>query len=402
MVPPTPGVDLVGREVVVLGSPRRLPLADLHDRVAAAGGRIAVELGPRSAWVVLAGDELPLADDGALVGLLEEARRRIEAGEPLELLGEDECLVRLGLGAHARGRERLYTSAQLARILGVPPRRITAWVRAGLIEPAAPARRVARFEFRAVTQARALARLTALGVTTRRIRASLEALSRWWPDARAPLAQLDALEGQAEVCVRTPSGELADPSGQLRFEFAPEEPASPPTPVAASDVWFQRALRLEQEERLEEAAQAYARALDPRGPRPEAAFNLGNVLYALERFDEAGAAFALATELEPDHVEAWNNLGNALSLLDRQGEARAALEQALRLEPGYADAHFNLAEVLAAEGNLQEARAHWRTYLEHDPDSAWAAEVRQRLRRTDRMHSMARGALAKEDASSAR
>ena len=35
-------------------------------------------------------------------------------------------------------------------------------------------------------------------------------------------------------------------------------------------------------------------------------------------------------------------------------------------------------------GELERARRHWRAYLALDPDSLWAAEVRARLRRTDR------------------
>ncbi|HEX6882852.1 MAG TPA: tetratricopeptide repeat protein [Planctomycetota bacterium] len=374
---------LEGREVVVLGRLRACSLAEAHARVAAAGGRLGERIGARTAWVVLADDGVPLGDDGALPGALEEARARVERGEPLEFLGEAEFLQRLGPADGGASLRRLYTSAQLARILDVSPRRIAAWVRAGLIRPARTARRLAHFEFRAVAQARALVRLTARGATPRRIRASLEALERWWPDARASLAQLDVLEGRPELCVRTPSGALAEASGQLRFDFA-SAGAEPAEPVGAEELWFQRGLRLEQEERLDEATQAYARALDPAHPRPEIAFNLGNALYALERREEACAAFGLATELDPEYVEAWNNLGNALSLLGRHAEARAALERALALEPGYADAHFNLAETLAAAGELEPARAHWRAYLEHDPDSRWAAEVRARLRRTDR------------------
>jgi tetratricopeptide (TPR) repeat protein len=256
-------------------------------------------------------------------------------------------------------------------------------VRSGLIRPARLTRRLAYFEFREVAQARALARLADSGVSLRRIRASLQALARWWPGAPATLSQLDALEVTGDLVVRTPEGHLAEPSGQLRLDFS-SAGAPGAASVSGGELWFQRALRLEQEERLEEAALAYSKALDPAHPRPEVAFNLGNTLYALGRGEEACAAYALATELDPEYVEAWNNLGNALSVSARQAEAIRCFERALALEPDYADAHFNLAETFAAQGALAEARQHWRTYLEHDPDSPWAAEVHARLRRTDR------------------
>lgn len=385
--------ELRGGEVVIAGHLASLSRAEAFERIAAAGGKLAEQPSERTVWIVVPGDGLPLGDDGALALPLEDARARIEGGQPIEWLSEDEFLERLGLSDPGASARRLYTTSQLARILDVPARRLAAWVRAGLIRPARTTRRLAYFEFREVAEARTLARLAARGVTLRRLRASLEALSRWWPGAQASLARLGALEENGHLFVRTPDGALAEPSGQLRLDF----PDGPPPPGAAagaepeegpaahepSEAWFQRALRLEQAERLEEAARAYARALDPRRPRPEVAFNLGNTLYALERLEDACAAFALAIELDPEYVEAWNNLGNTLSRLGRHGEARARFERALELEPHYADAHFNLAETQAADGDLTAARAHWRAYLALDPDSAWAAEVRARLRRTD-------------------
>lgn len=377
--------NLAGREVVVAGRLAALSLAEAFERVAAAGGRLVESPSANTAWLVLADDGLPLAEDGGLSGPLEDARARIERGQALELLSEDEFLRRLGLASESAPLARLYTSAQLARILDVPTRRLAAWVRTGLVRPAKVVRRLAYFEFREVAQARALARLAARGVTPRRIRASLEALSRWWPKASSSLAQLGALEENGRLFVRTPAGDLAEPSGQLRLDFpAAEAPSEPAPALASSEAWFQRALRLEHEEHLEEAVQCYARALDPAHPRPEVAFNLGNALYALERLEEAAAAYGLALELDGEYVEAWNNLGNTLDRLGRPAEARTRFERALELEPDYADAHYNLAESLASAGELEGARQHWRAYLALDPDSSWAAEVRARLRRTDR------------------
>ena len=44
-------------------------------------------------------------------------------------------------------------------------------------------------------------------------------------------------------------------------------------------------------------------------------------------------------------------------------------------------AHYNLAEALAVVGDLERARKHWRAYLTFDPNSRWAEQVRQRLRK---------------------
>jgi len=380
--------DLAGREVVVVGRLSALTRAEAQERLSAAGGHLAEGLSARTAWVVLAGGAVPLDADGALAWEVEEARTRIERGQPLELVSEEEFLARLGLTVEREMPRRLYTSAQLARILELSPRRIASWVRAGLIHPVRTSPRLASFEFREVAQAKALARLTAQGVPPRRIQKSLKALARWWPEAESPLLQIEALEARGELLLRTGEGQLAEASGQLWLDF----PAGPDTRTATvpdSELWFQRALRLEEEERLEEAVLAYGKALDPARPRADIAFNLGNALYALGRHDEATRALTLATELDPDYLEAWNNLGNALAQLERHAEACVCFERALALEPDYGDAHFNLAESLAAVGELERARRHWRAYLARDPDSLWAAEVRARLRRTDRAASAA-------------
>ena len=309
-------------------------------------------------------------------------------------------------GSGARDLERLYTTAQLARILGLPIAELRKWVRHGLIRPVREVRRLAFFDFRQVAGAKALARLFAAGVGPKRLRKSLEQLSQWWPEAARTLAQLETLEDRSEVLIRTPDGGLAEPSGQLRLDFESEpddrstpaaerlaewkapEASSPPDKRGAGDVlantelWFRRGVELEESDRPEEAVLAYARALGP-SPKPETAFNLGNVLFALQKPEEAAQCFALATEIDSEYVEAWNNLGNALAALERHAEAADALRRALRLEPDYADAHFNLGETLAAQGHLEEAKGHWLAYLKLDPSSTWADEVRARLRRID-------------------
>src|SRR5437867_8342654 len=142
--------ELAGREVVLVGRLASLSRAEAFERIAAAGGRLADRPGERTAWVVVPDGGVPLNEDGALSGPLDEARRRIEAGQALLVLSEDEFLTRLGLSEPCAPLRRLYTSAQLGRILDVPARRLAAWVRAGLIRPARTARRLAYFEFREV------------------------------------------------------------------------------------------------------------------------------------------------------------------------------------------------------------------------------------------------------------
>ncbi len=281
-------------------------------------------------------------------------------------------------------QEQLYTTTQLGRILDVSPAKIRAWSRQGLIEPAKKVGRLSFFDFRQLTSARALRQLREAGVPPRHIRKALENLGRWAPDADNAITQLEALEGGA-LGIRTDEGDLAETTGQMRLDLdADATPDAVHEPIATlraapQETWFERGIHAEEEERLEDAADAYGRTIALDGPTAEACFNLGNVLYALERTTQAAASFREAVSLEPDYAEAWNNLGSALADLEEPEEALRAFERALELAPGYADPHYNTADLLTTLGRDADARRHWQTYLGLDPHSPWADEARRRL-----------------------
>jgi tetratricopeptide (TPR) repeat protein len=273
------------------------------------------------------------------------------------------------------GREvvRLYTTTQLARILGVGASTVRAWIRLRLIKPVRESKHLCFFDFRQLANARTLSRLAQKGVTPARIRAGLDRLARWAPDS---LQQLEATASCGPLLVRLEDGRLAETGGQLLLDFADPDPAAPARAVVD---WFQRGLGYEEEADLEAAAAAYEHALRQDYTRAETWFNLGNVLYALGRKPEAIRAFTRAVGLDQEYVEAWNNLGNTLSDEGQLDDAVQAYEQALALEPAYMDAHYNLAETLRNLGQRERARRHWREYLSLDPSSQWAQKVRDRL-----------------------
>lgn len=395
--PPAGSRELNGVEVVFTGRLASMSREEATELVRRAGGRVEEGPGPGTGLVVVGEGGPPLGEDGQLTRSLRAAQALREAGGELAIIGEQEFLRSVAVDEGRADLQRLYTTAQLARILDVPTAELRRWTRLGLIRPAKVVRRLFSFDFRQVATARRLAQLTRAGVGAARLRKSLEQLSAWLPhaDAERALAQLEALEGGGGLALRTEEGLLAEPTGQLRLSFG-EEPASalpagreagpaggPGTrldaPIPADAPWFERAVLLEEAGRFEEAVALYRQGAELDGGEPETLFNLGNALYALERHDEAARAFARATARDPEFVEAWNNLGNALGRAGRTSEAVAAFARALSLEPRYADAHFNLAETLAAAGDVGGARHHWRAYLEEDPWSPWADVVRERL-----------------------
>jgi tetratricopeptide (TPR) repeat protein len=391
---------LRGKQVAIAGTMASMSREEADDLIRKCGGQPTREPGAGTAFVVVGQEGWPVGEDGRITDELERARRLQDEGAELRVIGEQEFLEMLRLAGEraAETVRRLYTVTQLSRILKIPGRRIRAWVRRGLIRPARTELRLHFFDFRQMTELKTLRRLTEEGVPLTEIRASLEKLRRWFPEAEGSLGQLSKLEGQ--LLTRVEGGAVAEPSGQLRlgFDLPPTAPPPPPDPEApvlrvvadispvrpervAADAedWFDRALELEEEEDLGRAVRAYEQALLQGGPDAEVAFNLGNALYALGRLDEAIVRFEQAVTIDPDYVEAWNNLGGVHADVGQWDQAIVAATRALELAPTYADPHYNLAEAYVASGRYGDARLHAARYFQHDPDSPWAERLRKDL-----------------------
>ena len=100
---------------------------------------------------------------------------------------------------------------------------------------------------------------------------------------------------------------------------------------------------LKDQEKLEEAIDAYRKALSIKPDYADAYVNMGNVLTDQEKLEDAIEAYNGALSNEPDNAEAYYNIGNALKDQEKLGEAIEAYDKALSVKPDYADAHFNLS-----------------------------------------------------------
>ena len=200
----------------------------------------------------------------------------------------------------------------------------------------------------------------------------------------SPLSQLSLLEENGRLLVRMTDGRLAEPSGQLQLDFdEAEEQRSLAIEDAgkSADEWFQEALDRENEADYAGAINAYEKAIaiESETEDPILHFNLGNVLYAAQRLADAETQFRIATQVDENYVEAWNNLGTVLADLGQYEESVEVFERAIDVFPLYADAHFNLGDVYSSLGQPHLAHQHWKRYLQLDPKSPWAADVRSRI-----------------------
>lgn len=128
---------------------------------------------------------------------------------------------------------------------------------------------------------------------------------------------------------------------------------------------------------VEEAAQAYRRALDQDPDLVAALINLANIRYAKDELAEAQALYERAIGLDPTYFEAYFNLGNIHHDHGRYLDAEACYREALGLNPNYADAYFYLAVTLEKMGRSADARPHWRAYQRLAPEGEWIELARE-------------------------
>ncbi len=245
--------------------------------------------------------------------------------------------------ARATVRSR-FTVPELADLLGVSAARVRRWVRLGLITPVDGR----CFDFSQVSLANRLCRLIEDGASLTAIRRGLERARRWMPDEASPVSRLASSVARGRLLWRIKE-QLVDATGQRHFDFSDPPPSQPCIrsaelfdDVLTVDELFERALALEDADRLDEAAAMYRRAIRLAPDDAALHFNLGNVLQDQSRMPESAASYQAALRFDPEFVEAWNNLGLIHLHTERLPEAVRCFRRALDLVPDYAAARWNL------------------------------------------------------------
>ncbi len=108
---------------------------------------------------------------------------------------------------------------------------------------------------------------------------------------------------------------------------------------------FEKALKLYEVARYNEAATAFKHIIDQNHENAEAYYHLANCYFLMARKKDAVKAYQRTVELKPDHYLAYNNMGAAYHDLQQFREAIKAYEQAIRIKPDYSEAIFGLGVV---------------------------------------------------------
>jgi tetratricopeptide (TPR) repeat protein len=292
-----------------------------------------------------------------------------------------------------------YSAQDVARMLGLPPARLRAYVRSGVLAPERGEHGELRFSFQDLLLLRTAEGLVRERVPPRRVASALRKLRERLPEER-PLTgvQLGA-EGQ-RVVAREGSARWQVDSGQVLLDFGrgcseadaalppladlpARRSAAAPAPADAPAVRVDAAAPtvalkgdvagLSLEELYEigcdleeadpgQAEASYAEVL-ARAPRhADAHINMGRLLHERGDLEGAEGHYRQALATRPDDPTATFNLGVALEDQEYVAEAIDAYERAVALNPQNADAHYNAARLYEKGGDYGASLRHLRAY----------------------------------------
>lgn len=316
----------------------------------------------RSSFILVVGDGgWPSERDGSLNQVFDRARRLKAYGYSIDFIAEEDFLERLGLRQSAGAIRGRHTLSDLSRLLGISSVRLRCWMRAGLISPVVTQFQLPFFDFHQVAFVKQLQELLEQGASLANIRRGIEQVQDLLPHGDSLSTLFANIERDGRVLIRQ-RDHLVDHTGQKYFDFEATGDNDPTLFASAVQSGFHdlcdEALALEDEGRLDEAAETYERALELEPDHPTLHYDLGNVLFQLGQSEASIGRFREALRFDPEFAMAWHNLGCVYAHLSAWDHAEPSLRRALELVPTYADSHFTLAEVLRRQGKRGEAEKH--------------------------------------------
>lgn len=124
----------------------------------------------------------------------------------------------------------------------------------------------------------------------------------------------------------------------------------------AVEGWFNCGLVYQRIGQYDDALACYQEAIRLDPDNPKAWCNLGTVWFEQGNYPEAEKAARHALEAKTDYARAWDNLAAALSAMNRLPEAGEACQQAIRIQPALHGAWFKFGVINFQLDNLVVAR----------------------------------------------
>lgn len=108
--------------------------------------------------------------------------------------------------------------------------------------------------------------------------------------------------------------------------------------------------------------------------------SLGNDYFDTDQAQKAINAYGKALELQPDNPNVLTDQGVMFRKLGWFDKAAANFEKAYKLDPKHLQSLFNLGIVYSIDlKQPDKARAVWTKYLQMDPNSSNAAQIREMM-----------------------
>lgn len=254
---------------------------------------------------------------------------------------------------------------EVARLLGVPERRLRYWSQTGFVTPSV--RRGGRvfYGFRDLVAVRVAKGLLDGGVPLRRVRRQLAALRSSLPEVDDPLTDLRIRCEHDRVLVDDPSdpdcGRFEASTGQLVLDLDLRALREQAAQVLALP-WVDT----EAAASSNEAAPRTAYDWFLHGCELEA--DWGGAPADTAGFAAAKEAYETALDLDPALAAAWTNVGSMLAEVGDLDGAQKHYEEALRHDPEQPEAQCNMAELGVRRGDPEGAISGYRHLLRNYPD----------------------------------
>ena len=149
---------------------------------------------------------------------------------------------------------------------------------------------------------------------------------------------------------------------------------------------FQSGVSLAQADKLEEALDAFRKAVELKPDLAEAHINLGLLLYRQGKADEAEKALLKALELKPEEPKTKEALADIyfekakeLLQLDKTDEALEKLKLSSGFNPNYPFTNYLLGYAYTQKGMKEEAIKSFEAFLQLEPNAPQAAKVKEIL-----------------------
>jgi tetratricopeptide (TPR) repeat protein len=354
---------LAGQLVVFTGKLSSLGRKEARDLVVRLGGATSDDVTAKTTMLVVGGEGFGGSPEPAGRDKSQKLKRAEELNaqqaSPIRILSEDEFCGLVGVPSPQTLKQQYHATRDLlARYRSLREDHLRYLVNCGVLHPVHRTNTDTFFEFRDLAIIKQANDELEQGASFRAVVRALVALRH------GQLAfdfRIDAAPARI-FTLRRPAA---------KKPAAPADPAARNTALAEDYFRVASALDDGSEEKREEAAAAYRKALEVDPYLVAALINLANIHYSRNELAEAQALYERAIGLESDFFEAHFNLGNIYHDLGRFGEAQACYREALRLNPFYADAHFYLAVTFEKMGQSADARPHWRSYQQLAPHGEW-------------------------------